>query len=136
MTRFQDIRGSATAVIVSDPPMLKHLIETVRNLGFDIQPFDDIHEALDYIQHPETSINVVVASATMQGVLNGSDLVTQLSRAYPNMPIIVLDHYEGLVENNVMCLDKPWTHDEVEEQVQRMVARLPQGKVPSTDAAG
>lgn len=121
-------KTSGTAVIVFEPPMLKHLIETVRNLGFDIQAFDEVDEAMNYILHPMTAISVVVACGTMIGVLNDSDLVTRVSQAFSTLPIVVLDHYEGLVESNVMCLDKPWTHDEVEEQVMLMVARLPEGK--------
>lgn len=123
---------SKTAVIVFESEGLPRLIDTAEQLGFVVRAFDDAEEALAYVQHPETSVGVVIASGTMPGVLNGSDLATQLSAFYPTLPLVVTDHFDGLVADNVMCLDGPWTIEDIEEKVHLMVTRLPNGKGPST----
>ncbi|WP_341963597.1 hypothetical protein [Pseudomonas sp. RC10] len=128
-TDTQDRLGMA--VIVFESPMLPRLTTAVQNLGLEVQAFDDANEARAYITHPQTSISVVIASGTLPGVLNGADLTTTLSRAYPALPFIIADHYDGLVESNVMCLDSPWTVDEIDEQVAAMIDKLPEGKRPA-----
>lgn len=120
--------ASGTAVILFEPPMLQHLTTALRELGFDAQGFDDVGHAMLYIENADTLVSVVVANGGMLGVLNGADVATRLSRTYPTLPIVLADHYHGLVENNVMCLDKPWTLEDLSEQVLIMVARLPTGK--------
>lgn len=124
--------SSGTAVIVFQRPELQRLIAAAQQLGFVARAFDNAEEALAYVQHPETPVGVVIASGTMTGVLNGSDLATQLSAAYPTLPLVVTDHFDGLVANNVMCLDTPWTIEDIEEKVHLMVTRLPNGKGPFT----
>lgn len=136
MARSSDISEAAgMAVIVFDSSMLHQLMRAVRDLGLDAVGFVDVDEAMAYVQHPETSISIVVASGTLPGVLNAADLTTTLSRAYPTLPIVVADHYDGLVESNVMCLDKPWTVEHVGEQVLIMMAKLPVGKRPTVEPA-
>lgn len=119
------------AIIVFESLMLPRLIEAVGSLGLTAEGFDKVGEAMAYIRDAETSISVVVASGTLPGVLNGVDLTTTLSREYPTLPIVLADHYHGLVESNVMCLDKPWTVDAVKEQTLLMMAKLPTGKRPA-----
>lgn len=125
------LASAGTAVIVFEPPKLQRLVEVAQQLGFVAQPFDSPEEALACVQHPETPVDVVIACGTMSGVLNGSDLATQLSAAYPTLPLVVTDHFDGLVADNVMWLDTPWTVEEIEEKVHLMVTRLPRGKGPA-----
>lgn len=133
MSRSTAIPAPAgTAVIVFETLWLQRLSEIAHHLGFHAQAFNDAEEALAYIEHSETSVNVVIASGAMAGVLNGSDLATRLSEAYPSLPLVVTDHFDGLVADNVMCLDTPWTTEDIEEKVQLMVTRLPEGKRPTT----
>jgi len=124
--------SAGTAVIVFEPPKLQRLVEAAQQLGFVAQAFDNAEEALAYVQHPETPVDVVIACGTMSGVLNGSDLATQLSAAYPTLPLVVTDHFDGLVADNVMCLDTPWTVEDIEDKVHLMVTRLSKGKGPAT----
>lgn len=125
-TELPDAPG--VAVIVFESLMLPRLIEAVGSLGLTVEAFDKVGEAMAYIRDAGTSIRVVVASGTLPGVLNGVDLTTTLSREYPTLPIVLADHYHGLVESNVMCLDTPWTLDAVKEDALLMMARLPTGK--------
>lgn len=120
-----------TAVIVFEYPTLRYLADVVRALGFSVMPFEDVAQAMQYIQDDATYVSVIVANAAMLGVLNDADLATVLSQSYPTLPIILADHYDGLVANNVMCLDKPWTLEDIGTQVLVMVAKLPVGKRPS-----
>jgi hypothetical protein len=122
---------SGSAFIVFGTFWLQRLSDTAHHLGFHAQAFNDAEEALDYIEHSETSVNVVIANGAMTGLLNGSDLATRLSEAYPSLPLVVTDHFDGLVANNVMCLDSPWTSEDIEEKVQLMVTLLLEGKLPS-----
>jgi len=124
-----------TAVIVFEALMLQRMMTAVRSLGLQVEAFHDADKAMEYVQHPQTSIGVVIACATLPGVMNGVDLTTTLSRAYPTLPFVLVDHYEGLVESNVMCLDKPWTLEQVEEHVLTMMAKLPRGKRPTVEPA-
>ncbi|TDV71879.1 response regulator [Pseudomonas sp. LP_7_YM] len=122
-----------TAVVVFESAMLQRIREAMRGLGLRVEAFADVHRGMEYVQHPQSSISVVVACATLPGVMNGVDLTTTLSHAYPTLPFVLVDHYEGLVENNVMCVDKPWTLEQVEEHVLAMIAKLPLGKRPAVE---
>jgi hypothetical protein len=127
-----DIRG--IAVVVFESSMLQRVLVAVRTLGLEAEGFDDASEAMAYIAHPQTTISIVVAGAHLPGVLNGPDLTTTLSRAYPTLPFVIADHYEGLVESNVMCLDNPWTLDDIEEKAASMLVKLPVGKQPTLES--
>lgn len=136
MTRSTDTSDApGTAVIVFESSMLQRIRDAMHGLGLQVEAFADIHQAMKYVQHPQSSVSIVVACATLPGVMNGVDLTTTLSHAYPTLPFVLVDHYEGLVENNVMCVDKPWTLEQVEEHVLAMIAKLPTGKRPTVEPA-
>lgn len=126
---------SGTAVVIFESPMLEQLADAILGLGFEVASFSDVDDAMMYVLHSEGLIRVVVANGSLPGVLNGSDLATRLSLAYPTLPIVLADHFSGLVADNVMCLDKGWSIEDLTAEVTTMTTRLPAGKrSPSPEA--
>lgn len=132
MTRSTgDLDFPANAVVIFEYPTLRYLADVIQALGFRVMPFEDAGQAMQYIGEDSTYVSVIIANGVMLGVMNDTDIATALFQSYPTLPIILLDHYDGLVANNVMCIDKPWTLEDVGTQALVMVARLPVGKKPS-----
>ncbi len=118
---FSMLRKEHPIVIVDDDPQFcKTLGDILRMRGFEVIQITDPHDVVDKIGE---YMQVVLLDMRLNG-LNGLDILKEIRRRYPNLPVILMTGYreemgsmveEALKISAYTCLYKPLQIEELIE---------------------
>ena len=113
-------------LVEDDPSQLRIRGAILRNAGLVVHTATDAESALGLLRSDGKRIGLVVTDHYLPG-RTGADLVRELRRTLPDLPVLVLsgmpgieDRYEGL---NVSIRLKPFPPEEFVRMVQVSVSR-------------
>jgi len=122
-TRVEDLRGHETVLFVDDEEMLLNLGQTVLSaFGYKVLTPNNCQRALELFRNASSRIHLVVTDMVMPG-MSGRELVDQLRRLAPTVPILCTSGYvrpTGESEEE-SYLRKPFTSQELLRRVRRLL---------------
>jgi len=115
-------QGSGTILLVEDEPQIMLVAKTlIKALGFTVFEATNGKEALELYSENSEYITLVVTDIGMP-VMNGHQLITELKKINPELPIIIssgfgeMDVTSRLVEEKVAgFLSKPYRFDQLRD---------------------
>jgi len=123
---FSMLRKERSIVILDDDPLFcKTLGDILQVRGFEVSQFNDPHEVVGRIRE---DVQVVLLDMKLNGI-NGLDVLKEIRRRYPNLPVILVTGYreemgsvvkEALKINAYTCLYKPLPIEELIEALRRI----------------
>ena len=123
---FSMLRKERSIVIVDDDPRFcKTLGDILQVRGFEVTQFNDPHEVVGRIRE---DVQVVLLDMKLNGI-NGLDVLKEIRRTYPYLPVILVTGYreemgsvvkEALKINAYTCLYKPLPIDELIEALRKI----------------
>jgi CheY-like chemotaxis protein len=140
MTREKNIRksldgrqrepapGSGHVLIVDDELVIRSLLsEMLSEDGFTVATAEDGKRGLEYVN--EGAVDLVISDVHMP-VMNGPELIAELRRIDPGLPVIVLNSIPDRDVANVCddrasaCVNKPFDLREIRETITRLRAAI------------
>ena len=120
-------QGHGMVLLAEDEDALRFIVKSMlKRLGFAVLEASDGLEALKLYQEHATAISLVLTDIGMP-VMNGYQLVTELKKLNPELPIIVSSGFgdtviEERVENNELAglISKPYRFDQLKEVLKRV----------------
>ncbi|MEA3132484.1 MAG: hypothetical protein QOG17_330, partial [Gammaproteobacteria bacterium] len=88
--------GERVLLVEDEASLLAMTAEVLTRLGYEPVPFSDSHAALAAFQAAPRSFDVVITDDVMPG-LTGTALATELRRQRPDLPIVLVSGYSGLI---------------------------------------
>lgn len=123
-----------TILVVEDEPSVRNLVLlALSNRGYRVLSAASGPEALTLMESQSSEIDLLLTDANMPG-MSGIELVRQLLVRRPSLAVIVMSGYTedlprlGELEDRVALLPKPFTPNEVREQVGRVFGRPSEAK--------
>jgi len=122
-TKVDDLRGTETVLLVDDEEMLLNLGQTVLTaFGYKVLTANGGVRGLELFSQGSAQIDLVITDLVMPG-MSGRELVDQLRRIEPKMPILCTSGYlrigSGAEEENY--LRKPFTSQELLRKVRQVL---------------
>lgn len=121
-------KASERILVVDDEPGIRHIIARVLlDEGYFVHEASDGLEALELINDGDAAMDVVVSDIVMPR-LNGVELLQELSRSRPGLPIILISGYgtEELAQRGIAApcalLSKPFPSERLIAEVRRCIA--------------
>jgi len=112
-------------VVDDDPAIRAILTRALAEEGYDVVAMNDGQAGLDAVTTADTPFDLVVTNNCMPR-LSGAEMVTQLRRQFPDLPILHLDDSSRPVRfplpGDVPNLPKPFTLDRFLAEVGRLLA--------------
>jgi DNA-binding NtrC family response regulator len=110
---------------VEDEALVRELAaRALREYGYKVLEAPDVDSALRYVDHP--SLAVVVSDVVMPG-RSGDDLLTEISRRRPSLPVLLMTGYsEALLQRPVdpaHLLRKPFTPTDLIAKIRHLIDR-------------
>jgi CheY-like chemotaxis protein len=151
MTRKENIRksldapqhgrapGSGHVLIVDDELVIRSLLsEMLSEDGFTVATAEDGKRGLEYIN--EGAVDLVISDVHMP-VMNGPELIAELRRIDPGLPVIVLNSIPDRDVADVRddrasaCVNKPFDLHEIRETITRLRSAIEAkiGTLPAHD---
>ncbi|BCS35822.1 histidine kinase [Luteitalea sp. TBR-22] len=117
--------GHETVLLVEDEALVRELAaRALREYGYKVLEAPDVDSALRYIDHP--SLAVVVSDVVMPG-RSGDDLMTEVARRRPSLPVLLMTGYsEALLQRPVDAahlLRKPFTPSDLIGKIRHLIDR-------------
>jgi CheY-like chemotaxis protein len=117
--------GHETVLLVEDEALVRELAaRALREYGYKVLEAPDVDSALRYVDHP--SLAVVVSDVVMPG-RSGDDLLTEISRRRPSLPVLLMTGYsEALLQRPVdpaHLLRKPFTPTDLIAKIRHLIDR-------------
>ena len=121
-------RASEHILVVDDEPGIRQIIARILlDEGFSVHQAGDGLDALELINGAEVAMDVVVSDIVMPR-LNGVELLQELSRTRPGLPIILISGFgtEELTRRGIAVpcavLPKPFPPERLIAEVRRCIA--------------
>ncbi len=121
-------KASEHVLVVDDDPGIRHIISRMLlDAGYFAHEASDGLEALELIKGGDPAIDVVVSDIVMPR-LNGVELLQELSRIRPSLPIILISAYglDELRQRGIVppcaLLSKPFPPERLIAEVRRCIA--------------
>jgi two-component system, cell cycle sensor histidine kinase and response regulator CckA len=121
-------KESERILVVDDEAGIRHVIARILlDEGYFVHEAGDGLEALQLINAADVAMHVVVSDIVMPR-LNGVELLRELSRSRPNLPIILMSGYgtEELTQHGIAApcavLNKPFPPERLLAEVRRCIA--------------
>ena len=120
--------ASERILVVDDEPGIREIIARILvDEGYFVHQAGDGLEALELIKGGDVAMDVVVSDIVMPR-LNGVELVQELSRSHPGLPIILISGFgtEELTRRGIAApcavLPKPFPPERLIAEVRRCIA--------------
>lgn len=120
--------ASERILVVDDEPGIRQIIARILvDEGYFVHQAGDGLEALELINAGDVAMDVVVSDIVMPR-LNGVELVQELSRSHPGLPIILISGFgtEELTRRGIAApcavLPKPFPPERLIAEVRRCIA--------------
>ena len=115
----------ATALVVDDEPMVRHLVRRILEPDVCVViEADDGESALRLLQAEAGAIDLVVTDLVMPGI-DGFDVVEVLSRHVPDLPVVCMTGFSGQLAPSrplaAPLLSKPFTPEALRGMVGPLV---------------
>jgi two-component system, cell cycle sensor histidine kinase and response regulator CckA len=121
-------KASERILVVDDEPGIRHIIARILlDVGYWVHEASDGLEALELINRRDVILDIVVSDIVMPR-LNGVELLQELSRSHPSLPIILISGYgtEELAHRGIASpcavLSKPFPSERLIAEVRRCIA--------------
>jgi DNA-binding NtrC family response regulator len=121
-------KASERILVVDDEPGIRHIIVRILlDEGYFVHEAGDGLEALELINGGDPVMDVVVSDIVMPR-LNGVELLQELSRSHPSLPMILISGYgtEELTQRRIVppcaLLNKPFPPERLIAEVRRCIA--------------
>jgi DNA-binding NtrC family response regulator len=121
-------KASERILVVDDEPGIRHVLARILlDEGYFVHQASDGLEALELIKGGDPVLDVVVSDIVMPR-LNGVELLQELSRSRPSLPIILISGYgtEELTQRGIVppcaLLSKPFPPERLIAEVRRCIA--------------
>ncbi len=119
-------KGSGVVLVVEDQEEVRKLTCMImRNLGYEVLEAENGAQALAMAARHAGPIRLLLSDVIMPG-MNGRELADQLAALQPQMKVIYMSGYtdhimtqNGVLDNSVSFLQKPFSPDKLIEMVQR-----------------
>ncbi|MCW6509913.1 response regulator [Lichenifustis flavocetrariae] len=111
--------------IVEDEAIVRDVAAMeLEDCGFDVVDFRCADDALPYLRQHGGNISVLVTDVQMPGAMNGLDLVTLISRMWPELRMLVTSGGPlvdpGKLPPRVRFIAKPWRAADMAARVQEL----------------
>ena len=108
--------GRHRIVLVEDQPQVRELsARLLRNLGYDVQVFENAEAAIDLIEAPERGIDLLVTDVVLPG-MSGRELADRLISRRPGTKVLFMSGYaddvmsqHGVSKAAIPIVQKPFT---------------------------
>jgi len=119
----------ASILVVEDNPfVLDSTALALEHLGHEVRLASHGTEALNILDEIE-SIDLVLADVKLPGELNGLEVAREVQKRYPEAKILLASAYQrdelisaGKVDEGMAFLTKPFSVDDLEREIQRLLA--------------
>ena len=113
-----------TVLVVDDEEQVRALtVRILSRYGYHVLEASGVEIALRLLDEPTADVDLVLSDVAMPG-LSGKDLFRAISESRPGLPVVFMSGYalgvyapEGLVEEGVKMLPKPFTQEDLLEFV-------------------
>ncbi len=123
-TRFEDLRGSHTILMVDDEEMLLTLGQAIlTNFGYKVLTANNGQRAIELFYQAPTQIDLVITDLVMPG-MSGRELIDQLRRISPAVRIVSTSGYlrpTSEEEDEETYLRKPFTSQALLRKVKQVL---------------
>lgn len=118
--------GQGTILIVEDNPDVAEVTASlVEQLGYRTVRAENATDALSRLQRND-KINLVFSDIVMPGSMNGIALAQEISRRYPQIPVLLTTGYSDMVqaaESRFVILRKPFQLPTLEKSINEILER-------------
>jgi two-component system, cell cycle sensor histidine kinase and response regulator CckA len=124
-----------TIVVVEDEPGVRLLVERILSrAGHRVLAFPDGSAAEEVLADPAVRVDLLLTDLVMPGP-NGIEVARQARRSRPELPVVIMSGYaadalrsEGLSEDSLELLSKPFSTAELLERVNRVAGQGTPGR--------
>jgi PAS domain S-box-containing protein len=123
------VKGVKILLVEDEPLILKYTREMIQSLGFDVLPARNGIEAIDIYQQQHSHIDLVVLDMIMPE-MDGLSVYKALYRINPGLRVLVTSgntsqsRMEEILSNERnRCLKKPYTRDELAEEITKILKK-------------
>jgi CheY-like chemotaxis protein len=128
-TSFADLRGSEVVLLVEDDAPLREFARSeLVNLGYRVLEAENGKNALKIIAE-RADIDLLFTDIIMPGGMNGRELGLEALRLNPKLKVLYTSGYaenailhDGLFDNDVQFLGKPYTRRELAMRIRGILA--------------
>ncbi|MBT5708557.1 MAG: response regulator [Verrucomicrobia bacterium] len=111
------IQAQETILVCEDNEAIRLAIEgLLRASGYSVHLVENGHDALKFVNQPETNIAVLISDIRMPGI-SGKELAIKVREEFPDIQIILISGHTGgivgedwLQKEKIKFLPKPFTH--------------------------
>ncbi|HTK42340.1 MAG TPA: response regulator [Gemmatimonadales bacterium] len=122
-----DLDAKHLVLVVDDEPVVRrYAARVLLSAGYEVHEAGDGQQALDFLEGRAGAVDVVVSDIVMPR-LNGVELLETLSRAHPDLPVILMSGYgpAELAQRGIAApcalLGKPFPPEKLVAEVQRCI---------------
>ena len=109
-----------TVLVVDDEEQVRALtVRILTRFGYRVLEASGVEIALSLLDEPTANVDLVLSDVAMPG-LSGKDLFRAISQSRPGLPVVFMSGYalgvyapEGLIEEGVKMLPKPFTQEDL-----------------------
>ncbi|MBN9497301.1 MAG: PAS domain S-box protein [Alphaproteobacteria bacterium] len=121
-------RGRETILVVEDDPLVrKHVVSSLKNLGYDVLEAENGADALAQIEKNEM-IDLIFTDVVMPGQMGGRDLAEAAKKRRPDLKVLFTSGYtensivhNGRLDSGVELLSKPYRRDQLATKVRKVL---------------
>ncbi len=124
------VTGAKILLVDDEPLILKYTREMIQSLDFDVLPARNGKEAIDIYRRQHTEIDLVVLDMIMPE-MDGLAVYNALRQINPGLRVLVTSgntsqsRLDEILSNGYnRCLKKPYTRDELAEEITAILANL------------
>jgi CheY-like chemotaxis protein len=128
-TRASADRRDATILVVEDDPIVRDLVRGIlARRGYTVLAAKQGEEAIALAERHTEPLHLLITDVVLPG-LNGREIAERLQSSRPDLRVLFMSGYtddtiirRGVIEHQHRLLQKPFTAEELEQKVAKMLA--------------
>ena len=119
--------GGRILVVEDDAAVRSYVVETLRDIGYEVAEAGDGPAALQQLAEPAAKFDLLLTDVVLPGI-SGREVADEAQRLYPKLRILFMTGYsrnaivhQGRLDPGVELLQKPFTAAALAARVQRVV---------------
>jgi DNA-binding NtrC family response regulator len=119
----------ATILIVEDEALLRmFLSEYLQECGYAVLEASNVTEAMQFIEHRQVKIDLILSDVRMPGEMNGEDLYKWVKKNRPELPIFLASATSSAASlakelcDDVPFFTKPYDLEQIAVHIREIVA--------------
>jgi two-component system cell cycle sensor histidine kinase/response regulator CckA len=116
-------------LVEDDPGVRQFALNALENLGYEIIGVSSAEKALEFIRSSKPSIDLLFTDVVLPG-LNGRELVNEVHRIYPNLPVIYASGYtddvvfqQSMRQENFTFIQKPYSVSDLTQLIRKALQK-------------